>query len=181
MGVIASFLKSLGGFQKEKRILLLGLDAAGKTTVLYKLHVGETVRTVPTIGFNVETVEYKKVKFTMWDVGGQDRIRPLWRHYYIGTDALIWVADCADTERMQVAKEELHKVLNEHELRDADVLILANKMDLPGAMKPDKLRQALQMDRIPQSNWYIQPTVATKGEGLYEGLDKLISMMKKKK
>lgn len=56
---------------------MLGLDAAGKTTIVYKLKLGEIVTTIPTIGFNVETVEYKKIQFTMWDVGGQHRIRPL--------------------------------------------------------------------------------------------------------
>ena len=61
---------------------MIGLDAAGKTTILYKLKLGEIVTTIPTIGFNVETLEYKNLKFTVFDVGGQDKIRPLWRHYY---------------------------------------------------------------------------------------------------
>ena len=69
--------------KKEMRILMVGLDAAGKTTILYKLKLGEVVTTIPTIGFNVETVEYKNISFTVWDVGGQDKIRPLWRHYYM--------------------------------------------------------------------------------------------------
>lgn len=69
---------------KEMRILMLGLDAAGKTTILYKLKLGQSVTTIPTVGFNVETVTYKNVKFNVWDVGGQDKIRPLWRHYYTG-------------------------------------------------------------------------------------------------
>merc|ERR1719323_1523103 len=76
---------------KEYRILMVGLDASGKTTILYKLHLGEVINSVPTIGFNVETVEYKNITFTLWDVGGQDKIRPLWRHYYKGTDAIIFV------------------------------------------------------------------------------------------
>jgi len=71
--------------KREARILMLGLDAAGKTTILYKLKLGEVVSSVPTIGFNVETLEYKKIKFTVWDVGGQDKIRLLWRHYYQNT------------------------------------------------------------------------------------------------
>lgn len=70
---------------KEMRILMLGLDAAGKTTVLYKLKLGQSVTTIPTVGFNVETVTYKNVKFNVWDVGGQDKIRPLWRHYFQNT------------------------------------------------------------------------------------------------
>jgi len=74
-------MKKLLG-KKEVRILMVGLDAAGKTTILYKLMLGELVTAIPTVGFNVETVEYKNIKFTMWDVGGQDVIRPLWVHYY---------------------------------------------------------------------------------------------------
>src|ERR1043165_10208569 len=87
------FAKLFGGFTKEMRILMVGLDAAGKTTVLYKLKLGEIVTTIPTIGFNVETVKYKNINFTVWDVGGQDKIRPLWRHYYANTHGVIYVVD----------------------------------------------------------------------------------------
>lgn len=81
------FSKMMGRIfgSKEMRLLMLGLDAAGKTTILYKLKLGQDVTTIPTVGFNVETVTYKNVKFNVWDVGGQDKIRPLWRHYFSGT------------------------------------------------------------------------------------------------
>nr|KAF6479063.1 ADP ribosylation factor 1 [Molossus molossus] len=82
--IFANLFKGLFG-KKEMRILMVGLDAAGKTTILYKLKLGEIVTTIPTIGFNVETVEYKNISFTVWDVGGQDKIRPLWRHYFQNT------------------------------------------------------------------------------------------------
>ena len=118
----------------DRRILMVGLDAAGKTTILYKLKLGEIVTTIPTIGFNVETVEYKNISFTVWDVGGQDKIRPLWRHYYQNTQGLIFVVDSNDRDRIDDAKEELHRMLNEDELRDAVVLVFANKQDLPQAM-----------------------------------------------
>lgn len=91
----------------------VGLDAAGKTTILYKLKLGEVVTTIPTIGFNVETVEYKNVNFTVWDVGGQDKIRPLWRHYYQNTQGLIFVVDSNDRDRIGEAREELTKMLAE--------------------------------------------------------------------
>ena len=92
----------------------VGLDAAGKTTILYKLKLGEIVTTIPTIGFNVETVEYKNISFTVWDVGGQDKIRPLWRHYFQNTQGLIFVVDSNDRERIDGengAKEELHRMV----------------------------------------------------------------------
>ena len=106
---------------------MVGLDAAGKTTVLYKLKLGERIVTVPTIGFNVETVEYKNINFTVWDIGGQDRIRPLWRYYYQNTQAVIFVVDCNDRDRFTEAREELHRMLSEDALKDAVLLILANK------------------------------------------------------
>lgn len=87
--------------------------------------------TIPTVGFNVETVTYKNVKFNVWDVGGQDKIRPLWRHYYTGTQGLIFVIDCADRDRIDEARQELHRIINDREMRDAIILIFANKQDLP--------------------------------------------------
>jgi len=117
--------------KKEMRILMVGLDAAGKTTILYKLKLGEIVTTIPTIGFNVETVEYKNIQFTVWDVGGQDKIRPLWRHYFQNTQGIIFVVDSNDRDRVVEAREELQRMLNEDELRDAILLVFANKQDLP--------------------------------------------------
>ena len=126
MGGFLSQLSSL--FEKrEARILMLGLDAAGKTTILFKLKLGEVVSSVPTIGFNVETVEFKNCKFNVWDVGGQDKIRGMWRHYYQNTEGLIYVVDSSDKARLNIAKEELHKMLAEEELKDTVLLVLANK------------------------------------------------------
>lgn len=89
----------------------MGLDAAGKTTILYKLKLGEIVTTIPTIGFNVESVEYKNISFTVWDVGGQDKIRKLWRHYYQNTQGLIYVVDSSDTKRLPEAEQELSSMV----------------------------------------------------------------------
>jgi len=155
---------------REMRILMLGLDAAGKTTILYKLKLGQSVTTIPTVGFNVETVTYIKVKFNVWDVGGQDKIRPLWRHYYTGTHGLIFVVDCADRDRIDEARMELHRIINDREMRDAIILIFANKQDLPDAMKPHEIQEKLGLTRISDRSWYVQPACATTGDGLYEGL-----------
>nr|6BBP_A Chain A, Cytohesin-3,ADP-ribosylation factor 6 [synthetic construct] len=160
---------------KEMRILMLGLDAAGKTTILYKLKLGQSVTTIPTVGFNVETVTYKNVKFNVWDVGGLDKIRPLWRHYYTGTQGLIFVVDCADRDRIDEARQELHRIINDREMRDAIILIFANKQDLPDAMKPHEIQEKLGLTRIRDRNWYVQPSCATSGDGLYEGLTWLTS------
>ena len=162
---------------KEMRTLMVGLDAAGKTTILYKLKLGEVVTTIPTIGFNVETVEYKKVKFTVWDVGGQDKIRTLWRHYYQNTQALIFVVDSNDKSRVEDARSELHKMLAEDELRDAIVLVFANKQDLPHAMSAAEITDQLGLHTLRSRRWYIQACCATTGDGLYEGLDWLSNAM----
>jgi len=144
------FAKLFSGLfgKKEMRILMVGLDAAGKTTILYKLKLGEIVTTIPTIGnvvpcfallepppptptqctgFNVETVEYKNISFTVWDVGGQDKIRPLWRHYFQNTQGIIFVVDSNDRDRIGEARDELQRMLNEDELREALLLVFANK------------------------------------------------------
>src|SRR5436853_417868 len=101
------------------------------TAILYKLKLGQTVTTIPTVGFNVETVNYKNVKFSVWDVGGQDKIRPLWRHYFTGTQALIFVVDSQDRDRIDEARQELHRIISDREMRDCLLLVFANKQDLP--------------------------------------------------
>jgi len=185
-----AFAKIFANFfgKKEMRILMVGLDAAGKTTILYKLKLGEVVTTIPTIGFNVETVEYKNISFTVWDVGGQDKIRPLWRHYYQNTQGVIFVVDSNDRDRIDdskdyehSAKEELHRMLAEDELRDAVLLVYANKQDLPNAMKVQEVAELLGLNKLRNRQWFIQGTSAPTGDGLYEGLDWLSNTLSKKK
>ncbi|KAH8876852.1 ADP-ribosylation factor 6 isoform 1 [Schistosoma japonicum] len=156
---------------KEMRILMLGLDAAGKTTILYRLKLGSSVSTIPTVGFNVETVTYKNVKFNVWDVGGQEKIRPLWRHYFTGSQGLIFVVDSSDRDRIEEARQELHRIAADREMQDAVILVFANKQDLPNAMKPNEIQERLMLAKLSQGRlWYVQPSIATTGEGLYEGL-----------
>merc|ERR1712232_1075226 len=129
---------------------------AGKTTILYKLKLGEIVTTIPTIGFNVETVEYKNIQFTVWDVGGQDKIRPLWRHYFQNTQGIIFVVDSNDRDRVVEAREELQRMLNAAEITDK-----------------------LGLHSLRQRAWYIQSTCATSGDGLHEGLEWLSNSLRK--
>ena len=141
------------------------------------------VTTIPTIGFNVETVEYKNISFTVWDVGGQDKIRPLWRHYYQNTQGLIFVVDSNDADRIDAARDEMHRMLNEDELRDAVLLVFANKQDLPNAMSAAEMTDKLGLHGLRPSSrqWYIQACCATTGDGLYEGLDWLSATLTKMK
>ncbi|KIV89493.1 hypothetical protein, variant [Exophiala mesophila] len=130
MGVsISKLFSGLIWGKKDIRILILGLDNAGKTTLLYRLKIGEVVTTIPTIGFNVESVQYGNLNFDVWDLGGQTSIRPYWRSYYANTAAVVFVIDSTDIERLEIAADELRSMLNEDELKDAALLVFANKQD----------------------------------------------------
>ena len=157
--------------KKDVRILMVGLDTAGKTTILYQLKMGKTVKTIPTIGFNVETLDYKNLSITVWDVGGQDKIRVLWKHYYQNTDGLIFVVDSNDRERIEDSAEELQKMLAEEELKDCAILVMANKQDLNGALPPGEVTEQLGMGKLKGRTWLVQGTCAITGQGLKEGLD----------
>ncbi|ODV93028.1 hypothetical protein PACTADRAFT_47325 [Pachysolen tannophilus NRRL Y-2460] len=152
------------------RMLMLGLDNAGKTTILYKLKLGKSTTTVPTVGFNVETIKFKNILMHTWDIGGQERIRALWRHYFSRTDALIFVIDASDIERLPDAKTEFYKVINDKELKNCLIAVLANKQDIPNALKPQELIEKLELDSITDHNWSVIPTIATQGTGLHEAL-----------
>lgn len=178
--LVAKLAKVFGDFGngQEYRILLLGLDAAGKTTLLYKTKIGELVHTVPTIGFNVETLQVKNLSMTVWDVGGQNTIRALWRYYYQGSHAIIWVLDSADTERLDEAKDTLQGLMAEDELRSVPVIVFANKQDLPKALSVTEVADGLGLSSIYNRPWHVQACCAASGDGIYEGFDWLSSTLK---
>lgn len=182
MGLLLSKLASaLNEFGNQRaRILLLGLDAAGKTTILYKLKLNENVTTIPTIGFNVEEVNpVKNVTFTMWDVGGQEKIRPLWRHYYEGSEGLLFVVDASDTSRIHEAHDELMSILRDEGMEQGvPAVILANKQDLPNALKSWELVEKMGLRELRSNPWHVQEICAITGDGLYEGVHKLSDMVK---
>lgn len=162
---------SMGLKNKEARVLLIGLDAAGKTSILYRMKLGEVVTTIPTIGFNVETINYKNISFTAWDVGGRDKIRPLYRHYYVNTQALIFVIDSNDRERIKDARETLDSMIREDELRDSILVVLANKQDLENAMSVDEVKKEIGFDDIRVRAKTVIGTCAITGQGLYEAFE----------
>lgn len=174
-GAISSAKRMLCKEKEEMGFLVLGLDAAGKTTMLYKLRLGEVVTTIPTIGFNIEHVNFQTsrrvINFTCWDVGGRDKIRPLWRHYYTDQSALIFVVDCNDRDRMEQAKDSLEDMLTEEKLQGKPLLVFANKQDLPNAMPASQVIEELGLHRVRTRPWFVQASVATTGDGLFEGLD----------
>ncbi|KAG2445825.1 hypothetical protein HXX76_000429 [Chlamydomonas incerta] len=158
MSSIADYLKSFFPSQ-EGRVLCLGLDASGRTTWLYAQKLGEIVTTIPTIGFNVEDVERNGVRVTFWDVGGCDKIRPLWRHYFQNTDGVMLFVDSNDRQRLQEVRDEFNRLLNEEELRDAFCLVMASKQDLPNAMSLSEISTALDLPRMMAGrHWVLVPT-----------------------
>lgn len=163
---------------KEMRVVMLGLDAAGKTTILYKLHIGEVLTTVPTIGFNVEKVQYKNVIFTVWDVGGQEKLRPLWRHYFNNTDGLIFVVDSQDRERIDRVAQEFKTIIGDPLMRHSALLVFANKQDMKGCLSPAEICEHLGLLELKDRKWHVQSAIAIRGEGLYEGLDWLATTLK---
>ncbi|VAH17618.1 unnamed protein product [Triticum turgidum subsp. durum] len=155
---------------KEMRVVMLGLDAAG---------------------FNVEKVQYKNVVFTVWDVGGQEKLRPLWRHYFNNTDALIYVVDSLDRDRIGRARAEFQvfgisyrepvpvsvAIINDPFMLNSVLLVFANKQDMRGAMTPMEVCEGLGLYDLNNRIWHIQGTCALKGDGLYEGLDWLATTL----
>lgn len=178
MGAFFSRIFSSLFGSKEIRILILGLDGAGKTTILYRLQVGEVVTTIPTIGFNVESVTYKNLKFQVWDLGGQTSIRPYWRCYYANTDAVIYVVDSQDKDRVGISKQELLAMLEEDELKKAILCVFANKQDMEGAMTAAEVSNALGLSALKTRTWSIFKTSALKGDGLEEAMDWLVDAIK---
>ncbi|TVY46587.1 ADP-ribosylation factor-like protein [Lachnellula occidentalis] len=155
---------------KEMRILMLGLDNAGKTTIVKKI-MGEDVNSVsPTLGFIIKTIDYEGYSHHCRDVGGQKTLRSYWRNYFEKTDALIWVVDATDRLRIEDCKEELHGLLQEERLSGASLLVFANKTDVNGCMDEAEIQQGLQLNDIKTHKWHIIRCSAITGANLQEGL-----------
>lgn len=181
MGSLTSRLsKTLSIFKNSPaRIAMIGLDGAGKTTILYRFKLNETLATIPTIGFNVETLTpMKGLTLTVWDMGGQERMRPLWRMYLRGTDGVIFVVDTADLERLHEAKDELLRLLDSPEMRHVPLVVIANKQDLPGSLDEKDVAKRLGLPQMVSRTWTVQRACATNGEGICEAMESLAKLVK---
>ena len=170
MGFI--FSKILDFFSRSRnnfKIIILGIQNAGKTTILYRLSIGQLVKTTPTIGSNVEEISYNNVKLQAWDLGGQESTRSVWNVYFVNTDAIIYVIDTHD-ETYDDSKTQFYKLLSNDALKNALILIYANKQDLPGAKSVAEIIQIYELDTIKDHIWHIQPCSAQTGEGLITGM-----------
>jgi len=177
MGILLAKLWSLFG-NEEHKIVMVGLDNAGKSTILYQLLMNQVVYTSPTIGSNVEEVVWKNLHFIMWDLGGQESLRSTWNTYYTNTEFVILVIDSTDRERLSITREELQKMLAHEELSQASVLIYANKQDVNGAMTAGEISRLLNLTSVKKHKWQIQGCCALTGEGLYQGLEWIASTLK---
>ncbi|NXY43989.1 ARL14 protein, partial [Ceuthmochares aereus] len=165
---------------KQANILMLGLDSAGKSTLLYKLKCNEVFLTTPTIGFNVDMIETRKdCTMTFWDVGGQQKMRQVWCTFLENTDGLLYVVDSSDKRRLEESKKEFVLILKNEFIKNVPVIVLANKQDLPGALNAEEITRRFNVKKYcSDRNWYVQPCCALTGEGLSEALRILTTFAK---
>jgi len=165
-------------FHRDTCLLILGLDAAGKTAILYSLQLGEAINyTVPTIGFNVEQIEIGNLQINMFDLGGQDKIRALWPHYYQQSSGIVFVVDSNDQDRFEQAKSELHAVMSHKENVGKPLVVLANKQDLPYAVNKEIITERLALNVIKSSDWYVIECSATQNQRARIGFEWLANHM----
>lgn len=174
MGLL-NLLQKLKKNDKEARILVLGLDNSGKTTILKKFSDEDISEVMPTQGFNVKSLMQNDFKLNVWDIGGQKSIRPYWRNYFDHTDALIYVIDSADKKRMEETGVELNQLLCEEKLEGVPLLVFANKQDLLNALSADEISDGLNLASIRDRTWSIQPCSAKSADGLQEGMEWVVS------
>lgn len=177
MGLLLTRLWNLFS-NEEHKVIIIGLDNAGKTTILYQFLMNEVVHTSPTIGSNVEEVIWNKIHFLMWDIGGQESLRSSWNTYFSNAEVVILVIDSTDRERLPINKEELYRILANEELRKARLLVFANKQDIQSAMSAKDISQQLNLTSIKDHNWHIQGCCGLTGEGLYDGLEWVANQIK---
>lgn len=176
----------LPGFH-SLHVVVIGLDSAGKTSLLYRLKLKEFVKTIPTKGFNTEKVRVavgtsRSISFQVWDVGGQEKLRPLWKSYTRRTDGMVFVVDSTELERMEEARVELHKITRTSENQGIPVLVLANKQDLASALSVSEVEKLLSLHELSMYTLHhVQGCSAVDGRGLQPGLEKLHEMILKRK
>jgi len=161
--------------KKEMKIVIVGLDAAGKTTILNRMRFEEVMPTAPTIGVNTEDIQVKNVTIKVFDLAGQEKMRNVWKYYYSTIDGIIFVIDASNEERVVEAKDELLKLLANEEAKELPCLIFANKQDLPTAIRKDSIIELLGISEYvtakPTPFVRVQESSAVQDQGLFEGFE----------
>ncbi|XP_061701443.1 putative ADP-ribosylation factor-like protein 5C [Syngnathoides biaculeatus] len=170
MGFLLTKMMTVFG-HREHKVIIVGLDNAGKTTILYQFLTKEAVHTSPTVGSNVEEIIVRNTHFLVWDIGGQTSLRSTWYSYYSNAEIVILVVDSTDPGRLTLTRDELHRMLAHEDLQSAAVLVLANKQDVKGSMTAAEISRRLTLDAITTHNWHVQACCGLTGEGLTASLD----------
>ncbi|KAK1940244.1 putative ADP-ribosylation factor-like protein 2 [Babesia divergens] len=161
--------------EREIRILILGLDNAGKTTILKRLNGEDTSLVEPTLGFNIKTLEHEGFRLNIWDVGGQKSIRSFWRNYFESTDALVWVVDSADSMRIDDSRHEIERILSQDQMAQCTLLVFANKQDVQGALSVNEIKDQLGLSDVThERSWRIHGCSGVRGDGLVDGIAWLV-------
>mmetsp|Transcript_5465 Transcript_5465/g.4920 ORF Transcript_5465/g.4920 Transcript_5465/m.4920 type:complete len:186 (+) Transcript_5465:60-617(+) len=176
MGLL-TLLRKLKKSDHEARLLVLGLDNSGKTSILKKLSDEDITHIMPTQGFNIKSLMHDGFKLNVWDIGGQKSIRPYWRNYFDHTDALIYVIDSADRRRIEETCLELQQLLEEEKLANVPLLVLANKQDLLNALAPDEITTELALNEVRDRVWQILPCSAKSGDGLPVAMEWIVEQI----
>ncbi|OWK52100.1 ADP-ribosylation factor-like protein 14 [Lonchura striata] len=168
---------------KGANIVMLGLDSAGKSTLLYKFRSDDVFVTMPTVGFNVDMIEAgKDFTLTFWDVGGQKNMRELWSSFLEDAGTLLYVVDSSDKRRLEESRREFELILKNESIKNVPVVVLANKQDLPGALNAEEVTRKLKMKKYcSDRNWYVQPCCAITGDGLAEALQRVATFARQYK
>ena len=163
---------------EEASILILGLDASGKTTIINRLKTNENKVTVPTIGFNVEHLQFGNLSFVAWDIGGQNVIRKLWHNYFENANAVVFVIDSSDQKRFSEVRRELQNLTQHRALKLCPFLIFANKQDLPKAADTNTVVNKLGLfDLMRHREWKVCESTATSGSGINRGFEWLSTQL----
>ncbi|VDK23136.1 unnamed protein product [Taenia asiatica] len=187
MGNIADAAGRFRTGSEPQRVVMLGLDAAGKSTILCSMNLGNNTSVKPTIGFNVDEVHVPgtRVSFVVWDLGGQESLRVIWRQYLQGISGLVFVVDSADVSRIEEARSCLHALVRDPHLAGVPIALVANKQDLTDSLSVSQVEELLDMGRLsPLRNPYIiRPTIALSGVGvtqLFIDFAKLVRLQEKR-
>ncbi|KAM7161471.1 ADP-ribosylation factor-like protein 3 [Macrochelys suwanniensis] len=180
-GLLAVIQKLKGSVEQELRIVLLGLDNAGKTTLLKCLASEEVSTITPTQGFNIKSVHSHGFKLNVWDIGGQRAIRPYWKKYLGNTDMLIYVIDSADKKRFEETGQELAELIEDESLTGVPLLVFANKQDLASAAPAAEIAEGLNLPTYRDRQWQIQACSALSGEGVQDGMNWICSQITSRK
>ncbi|CAO3670587.1 unnamed protein product [Umbelopsis vinacea] len=145
---LLEWLRSLF-FKTEMELTLVGLQNSGKTTLVNVIASGQFIEdSIPTVGFNMRKVTKGSVTLKLWDIGGQPRFRSMWERYCRGVNAIVFVVDAADHDKIDAARSELKSLLEKPQLSSIPVLVLGNKNDLPSALNVDELIEILNLKTI---------------------------------